>query len=107
MLHARIYDESQRAELVKDLALVRELGIIVPGIENVTDEAQRNRQRSPFKWKSPTVFYAPEGKACATALVTWANMALPVLATLPAKAAPLRQGGATGNALELWLPTRP
>ncbi|MET0935621.1 MAG: patatin-like phospholipase family protein [Luteibacter sp.] len=104
MLYTQIYDETQRAEVLKSLAPVRELGINTPGIENVTETARRNGKRSPFEWRSPTLLYAPDGKACATALVGWANAAIPALARVPARAVALPSGTGTGNVLELWIP---
>jgi hypothetical protein len=104
MLYTQIYDEAQRAEVLKSLTPVRELGINVPGIENVTQTAKRNGRRAPFEWKTPTVLYAPDGRACATALVDWANVALPSLARMPARAIALPPGMGSANSLELWIP---
>jgi hypothetical protein len=104
MLYTQIYDESQRTDVLRSLAPVRELGINVPGIENVTQAAKRNNKHAPFEWRSPTVLYAPDGRACATALVNWANAALPALGRNPAKAIPLPPGTGNANALELWIP---
>lgn len=106
MLYTQIYDDSQRADVLRSLAPVRELGIVVPGVENVTDTAKRNGRHSPFEWKSPTVLYAPDGKTCATALVRWGNATLPALVNTPAKAVALPAGTGTGNVLELWIPRR-
>ncbi|HVI54917.1 MAG TPA: patatin-like phospholipase family protein [Luteibacter sp.] len=106
MLYTQIYDESQRDDVLRSLAPVRELGIVVPGVENVTDTAKRNGKHSPFEWKAPTLLYAPEGKTCATALVKWGNATLPALATTPAKAVALPVGTGTSNVLELWIPRR-
>jgi len=104
MLYTQIYDEAQRADVLKSLTPVRELGINVPGIENVTQTAKRNGRRAPFEWKTPTVLYAPDGRACATALVDWANAALPSLARMPARAIALPPGMGSANSLELWIP---
>jgi hypothetical protein len=106
MLYTQIYDEAQRADVLKSLTPVRELGINVPGIENVTQTAKRNGRHAPFEWKTPTVLYAPDGRACATALVDWANAALPALARVPARAIALPPGTGTANTLELWIPRR-
>jgi hypothetical protein len=104
MLYAQIYDETQRAEVLRGLTPVRELGINTPGIENVTQTAKRNGRRAPFEWKAPTVLYAPDGKACATALVTWANAAIPALIRVPARAVAQPPGMGAPNTLELWVP---
>lgn len=106
MLYTQVYDDSQRADVLRSLAPVRELGIVVPGVENVTDTAKRNGRHSPFEWRSPTVLYAPEGKTCATALVTWGNATLPALANAPARAIALPAGTGTSNVLELWIPRK-
>ncbi|MGY3230219.1 hypothetical protein ACVWWJ_001703 [Luteibacter sp. HA06] len=106
MLYTQIYDDSQRADVLRSLAPVRELGIVVPGVENVTDTAKRNGRHGPFEWKSPTVLYAPDGKTCATALVKWGNATLPALSNAPAKAVALPAGTGTSNVLELWIPRR-
>jgi len=104
MLYTQIYDEAQRADVLKSLTPVRELGINVPGIENVTQLAKRNGRHAPFEWKTPTVLYAPDGKACATALVNWANAAIPALSRAPARAIALPPGMGTAKTLELWIP---
>jgi hypothetical protein len=106
MLYTQVYDDSQRADVLRSLAPVRELGIVVPGVENVTDTAKRNGRHSPFEWRSPTVLYAPEGKTCATALVKWGNATLPALANAPARAVALPVGTGTSNVLELWIPRK-
>jgi hypothetical protein len=106
MLYTQVYDDSQRADVLRSLAPVRELGIVVPGVENVTDTAKRNGRHSPFEWRSPTVLYAPEGKTCATALVKWGNATLPALANTPARAIALPAGTGTSNVLELWIPRK-
>ncbi|MET0937273.1 MAG: hypothetical protein ABWX83_14860, partial [Luteibacter sp.] len=85
-------------------AAVRPLGIVAPGVENVTETARRNRRHSPFEWKAPTLLYAAAGKECATALVRWANASMPALADHPAQALPLPTGTGGGNVLELWIP---
>jgi hypothetical protein len=104
MLYTQIYDESQRALVVRSLAAVRDLGIVAPGVENVTESARRDGRRTPFEWKAPTLLYAPDGKACAVALVTWANATMPGLAGNPARAVPTPVRIAAGNVLELWIP---
>jgi hypothetical protein len=104
MLYTQIYDESQRALVVRSLAAVRDLGIVAPGVENVTESARRDGRRTPFEWKAPTLLYAPDGKACAVALVTWANATMPGLAGNPARAVPTPVRTAAGNVLELWIP---
>jgi hypothetical protein len=104
LLYTQIYDDRQRDEVMASLAPVRDLGIVVPGIENVSDTARRSGQRTPFEWRTPTVLYAPQGAACATALVAWANAALPALAKQPARAVALPPGSGQPNVLELWIP---
>lgn len=104
LLYTQIYDDRQRNEVMASLAPVRDLGIVVPGIENVSDTARRSGQRTPFEWRTPTVLYLPQGAACATALVAWANVALPALARLPARAVALPPGSGQPNVLELWIP---
>jgi hypothetical protein len=104
MLYTQIYDESQRVPVVRGLAAVRQLGIVVPGVENVTETAKRDGRHSPFEWKIPTLLYAPDGKDCATALVNWANATMPALAHNPAHAVPLPIGTGNANVLELWIP---
>lgn len=104
LLYTQIYDDSQRNEVMASLAPVRDLGIVVPGIENVSDTARRAGQRNPFEWRTPTVLYAPQGAACAIALVAWGNAALPALAKQPAHAVALPPGSGQPNVLELWIP---
>ena len=107
MLYTQIYDESQRVIVLRELAAVRQLGIVVPGVENVTETAKRDGRHSPFEWKTPTLLYAPDGKDCGTALVNWANATIPSLARNPAHAVPLPIGTGSGNVLELWVPRPP
>ncbi|MET0256523.1 MAG: hypothetical protein ABW193_12040 [Luteibacter sp.] len=104
MLYTQIYDESQRAIVVRSLVAVRQLGIVAPGVENVTESARRDGRQSPFEWKTPTLLYAPDGKACAVALVNWANVTMPGLAGNPARAVPTPVRTTNGNVLELWIP---
>jgi len=104
MLYTQIYEESQRVIVLRELAAVRQLGIVAAGVENVTETARRDGRHSPFEWKTPTLLYAPDGKDCATALVNWANATMPSLAHNPARAVPLPIGTGSANVLELWVP---
>jgi len=105
-LYTQIYDEGTRARASDVLAQVQTLGLVVPGIENVSATASRNGARAPFEWRAPTVLYASGGAACANALVTWANNTLPQLEHIKANAVALPPGTGKATTLELWLPRR-
>lgn len=103
-LYTQVYDENTRTLASIALAKVRAMGVVVPGIENVSATAASKGRAAPYEWRTATVLYPPEGAACATALVTWANAAVPALKNVPARAVPMRAGVGRPNVLELWLP---
>ncbi|UPG88536.1 patatin-like phospholipase family protein [Luteibacter aegosomaticola] len=105
-LYTQVYDEASRTAATAVLARIQALGVVVPGIENVSTSASRNGTRAPFEWRAPTVLYPASGAACATALVTWANTTLPELAHVKARAVALPPGTGKAATLELWLPRR-
>jgi len=105
-LYTQVYDEATRATASNVLLKVQALGLVVPGIENVSNTASRSGTRAPFEWRAPTVLYASGGAACANALVEWANRTLPELATVKARAVALPPGAGKASVLELWLPRR-
>ncbi|KJV33850.1 patatin-like phospholipase family protein [Luteibacter yeojuensis] len=105
-LYTQVYDEATRSMAASVLARVHALGLVVPGIENVSNTASRNGTRAPFEWRAPTVLYASSGASCANALVAWANATLPELAHVKARAVALPPGTGKAETLELWLPRK-
>ncbi|QWT22231.1 patatin-like phospholipase family protein [Bacillus sp. NP157] len=105
-LYTQVYDEASRTAAVDVLARVHALGLVVPGVENVSTSASHNGTRTPFEWRAPTVLYASNGASCANALVDWANTTLPQLAHVKARAVALPPGTGKATVLELWLPRR-
>ena len=103
-LYTQIYDEQQRPLVDQALSTVRDLGVIASSVENVSATASRKGRQVPYEWKSPTVLYSAGGKACATALVNWANLSNHQLAQRPANAVALPVGVGKPNVLELWIP---
>jgi hypothetical protein len=103
-LYTQVYDENTRTLASTALAKVRAMGVVVPGIENVSATAASKGRAAPYEWRTATVLYPPEGAACATALVAWANAAVPALKNVPARAVPMRAGVGRPSVLELWLP---
>ena len=105
-LYTQVYDEASRTMARDVLAKVQAMGLVVPGVENVSTTTSRSGTRAPFEWRAPTVLYASSGASCANALVAWANATLPQLATVKARAVALPPGAGKATVLELWLPRR-
>lgn len=99
-LYTQIYDERQRDPALRLLAMVRPLGIVVPGVENVTATAKRKQNKPPIPWIQPTLLYGPEGKACAQALSRWMSGYLGATQALPLPSFM----ASSGSVIELWVP---
>jgi hypothetical protein len=99
-LYTQIYDERQRDPALRLLAMVRPLGIVVPGVENVTATAKRKQNKPPIPWMQPTLLYGPEGKACAQALSRWMSGYLGATQALPLPSFM----ASSGSVIELWVP---
>ena len=105
VMYTQIYDESQRDPVNRLLGLARTIGISATDIENVTATAAQKNRRAPYRWRSPTILYGPEGKDCAQKLAGWLTVHPIAASPGAAQAVPLPSWAESApNTLELWLP---
>ena len=105
VMYTQIYDESQRDPVNRLLGLARTIGISATDIENVTATAAQKNRRAPYRWRSPTILYGPEGKDCAQKLAAWLTVHPIAASPGTAQAVPLPSWAESApNTLELWLP---
>ena len=105
VMYTQIYDESQRDPVNQLLSLARTNGISATDIENVTATAAQKNRRAPYRWRSPTILYGPEGKDCAQKLAAWITAHPIPVSPGAAQAVPLPSWAESApNTLELWLP---
>lgn len=105
VMYTQIYDESQRDPVNQLLSLARTIGISATDIENVTATAAQKNRRAPYRWRSPTILYGPEGKDCAQKLAGWITAHPISVSPGAAQAVPLPSwADSAPNTLELWLP---
>lgn len=105
VMYTQIYDESQRDPVNQLLGLARTIGISATDIENVTATAVQKNRRAPYRWRSPTILYGPEGKDCAQKLAAWISAHPIAVSPGNAQAVPLPSWAESApNTLELWLP---
>ncbi|WP_250634272.1 patatin-like phospholipase family protein [Pinirhizobacter soli] len=105
VMYTQIYDESQRDPVNQLLGLARTNGISATDIENVTATAAQKNRRAPYRWRSPTILYGPEGKDCAQKLAAWITTHPIPASPGAAQAVPLPSWAESApNTLELWLP---
>ena len=106
-LYAQIYGESQRPASSQLLARINALGLLTPGIENVSWTARRAGRQAPTGWTTPVFLYSSDneqGQACARALAAWLTTQ-PGFAgvTVQALPLPIRLHG-DPNVIEFWMP---
>ncbi|HEY4146889.1 patatin-like phospholipase family protein [Pinirhizobacter sp.] len=105
VMYTQIYDESQRDPVNQLLGQARLIGISATDIENVTATAAMKNRRTPYRWRSPTILYGPEGKDCAQKLAAWITAHPTAVSPGAAQAVPLPSwANSAPNTLELWLP---
>jgi patatin-like phospholipase len=105
VMYTQIYDESQRDAVNRLLGQARLIGISATDVENVTATAALKNRRAPYRWRSPTVLYGPEGKDCAQKLAAWITAHPNPVSPGAAQAVPLPSWAESApNTLELWLP---
>lgn len=100
-LYTQIYSEATRGTAQLLLSDARTLGVVIPGIENVTASAEHRGDTPPPQVNHPTLVYSIDGQACAESLKTLLSGRGIKIRTVPL---PSSIAGEP-TTIELWIPS--